>query len=264
MSADMQANYIEFSTTDTGEAVALKVGVPHAELYTEMEALRLYAGNGAVRLLDADRDLGAMLMRRIQPGTMLWELGDNRRETHVTATIIRELPVPAPTRHTLPRFSQWVERAFRLTKAEWDPGELMPRDLIAKAESAFADIGRADDDEVVLHGDLHHENILLDGESGWTAIDPKGAIGPCCLEVGRFLHNRLPADLAWELWTETVHERLDILSDELSYDRQLLAACGLVDRVLSKCWTLEDDGLVGNKWDIEIDLARLFSSIAGM
>jgi streptomycin 6-kinase len=29
----------------------------------------------------------------------------------------------------------------------------------------------------VLHGDIHHDNILHFGERGWLAIDPKGLIG---------------------------------------------------------------------------------------
>ena len=264
MGPDMRMNYIEFNATDTGEPVALKIGVPHADLFTEMEALHLYDGKRAARLLGADRDLGAILMQRIQPGTMLWELGDNRRETQIAASIIRELPVRVPTVHTLPRFSRWVERAFRLTRAEWDPQERMPRDLLEKAECAFAQIERATTGAVVLHGDLHHENILLDDESGWTVIDPKGVIGPLCLEVGRFLQNRLPGTLPKEHREEMVDERLAILSDELDYSREMLAACGLVDCVLSKCWMFEDEGEPGDHWEVGIELARFFSSIAGL
>ena len=262
MSPDMQMNYIEFNATDTGEPVALKVGVPHAELFTEMEALRLYDGKGAVRLLDADHDLGAILMQHIQPGTMLWELGNNRRESQIAASIIRKLPVPVPTVHSLPRFSRWVERAFGLTRTEWDPQERMPRDLLEKAECAFAQIERAATGVVVLHGDLHHQNILLDDETGWTVIDPKGGIGPRCLEVGRFLQNRLPDTSPKEHRQEMVNERLDILSDELGYSREMLAACGLVDCVLSRCWMFEDEGELGDHWDVGIELARIFSSIA--
>ena len=40
MCPDMSMNYIEFTTTPAGEQAALKVGVPHEELFTEMETLR--------------------------------------------------------------------------------------------------------------------------------------------------------------------------------------------------------------------------------
>jgi streptomycin 6-kinase len=259
----MSMNYIEFTTTADGMPVALKVGVPHAELFTEMEALRLYGGRGAARLLGADRELGAILMQRLQPGTMLWHLGDNRRETEIAASIMRELPVPTPSVHDLPTFARWVERAFRLTRTAWDPHELMPRDLIDRAEEAFREIDGNATCHVVLHGDLHHENILLDDRSGWTAIDPKGVIGPPCLEVGRFLQNQLPSGLTAERLEEIVRERVQILSAELGYSPQILAASGLVDCVLSHCWGFEDDGITVD-WYEGIELARLLCRMIGI
>ena len=75
--ASMSMNYIEFTTMPEGDPIALKIGVPHAELFTEMEALRLYAGRAAVRLIDADRSLGALLLQRVMPGTPLWEIEDD-------------------------------------------------------------------------------------------------------------------------------------------------------------------------------------------
>ena len=258
MCPTMSMNYIEFTTTAAGEPVALKIGVPHSELFTEMEALRLYDGRGAARLVDTDGELGAILMQHLQPGTMLWQLGNNRRETRIAASIIRELPVSAPPTHNMPVFSQWVERAFRLTRTEWDPEELMPRDLIDRAEKSFKEIEQNSTGDVVLHGDLHHENILLDDQSGWTAIDPKGVIGPHCLEAGRFLQNRLPIDG----WEEIVRERVPIISTELGYSVATLAASGLVDCVLSHCWGFEEDG-ISTEWHRGIKLARLFCKILG-
>jgi streptomycin 6-kinase len=253
---NMSMNYIEFTTMPSGDPVALKVGVPHPELFTEMEALRLYNGRGAVRLLDADRNLGAILMQRLEPGTMLWELGDNRKETHIAASAMCQLPVPVPSAHALPKFAHWVERAFRLTRTEWDPEERMPRDLIDRAEKAFEEISRNTTGDVVLHGDLHHENILLDDGAGWTAIDPKGVIGPHCLEVGRFLQNQLPAHLPVKDREARVLERVQILSTELGYSRKIIAASGLVDCILSHCWGFEDSE-IGPDWHHGIELARM-------
>jgi streptomycin 6-kinase len=263
MCPTVSMNYIEFTTTAAGEPVALKVGVPHEELFTEMEALRLYNGRGAARLLDADCDLGAILIQRLQPGRMLWRLGDNCRETEIAASIMRVLPVPPPETHSLPTFGRWVERAFRLTRTEWDPDERMPRDLIDRAEQAFHEIERDSPGDVVLHGDLHHENILLDDESGWTAIDPKGVIGAPCLEVGRFLQNQLPSSLPAERREALVRERVQILSAELGHSQETVAASALVDCVLSHCWSFEDEGISAD-WYKGIELARLLCRMIGL
>jgi streptomycin 6-kinase len=262
-SPSMSLNYLEFATTASGEPVALKVGVPNDELYTEMEALQLYNGRRAVRLLGVDRELGALLLQRLRPGTMLWQLGDNIQETRIAASIMHDLHVPPPAAHSMPAFGRWVKRAFRLTRTEWDPGEQMPRDLIDRAERAFDEIEHKAAHTVVLHGDLHHENILYDERSGWTAIDPKGAIGPPILEVGRFLQNQLPANLTPAHREVLVRERIEILSAELGYAPEAVAAGGLVDCVLSHCWSFEDEEL-GDDWPLGIELARMLCHIAGV
>ncbi len=139
----------------------------------------------------------------------------------------------------------------------------MPRDLIDSAEKAFKEISRNTTDDVVLHGDLHHENILLDTGAGWTVIDPKGVIGPHCLEVGRFLQNQLPENLGARGREERVLERVEILSTELGYSRKSIAASGLVDCVLSHCWCFEDNE-IGPDWHHGIELARMLCHKFGL
>jgi streptomycin 6-kinase len=263
----MSMNYIEFTTTTQGEPVALKVGVPHTELFTEMESLKIYDGRSAVRLIDGDRELGAILMARVQPGTMLHAPGspcpDKRDQTRAAASVMRALPVPTPAEHTLPTFARWVDRAFRLTRTVWDPEERMPRGLLDRAESAFREILSDEDasEYVVLHGDLHHENILWDADAGWLAIDPKGVIGPRCLELGRFVQNQLPEDASDVDWQALIRETIEILSVELCMTQEKVAAAALVDCVLSASWCFEDAALDPN-WDQGVDLGWFLADLA--
>ena len=93
--------------------LVLKVGVPHRDFTTEMEALAIYAGRGINRLVEVDRDLNAMLLERLKPGTMLAQTEMDRSEQFETAAhIIRQLhETPPPSTHGLPHFSDWVESA---------------------------------------------------------------------------------------------------------------------------------------------------------
>lgn len=261
----MRINYIEYTTTPDGEPAVLKVGVPHRENFTEMEALAIYDGRGAARLLAADRELGAKLIQRVLPGTMLWEVGDNGEQTQVAASVMKNLAAPVPPHHGMPHFSQWLERAFRLTRTEWDPEALMPRGLIDRAEQAFDRVMRESispggDGEFVLHGDFHHENILWDERHGWLVIDPQGVIGPRSLEVGRYIQNQLPEGAPFEVHERIVRERIEIFSAELGKSQAFIAASALVDCVLSHCWCFEDE-VLNPDWHEGITLGWYLSDL---
>jgi len=252
-------NYLELTSTADGRPVALKVGVPHAELFSEMEALRLYAGRGAVALLDADRELGALLLAQVRPGHRLCDLGAEPQTTRIAAGLMRTLPRPAPATHALPSFADWFRRAIGLTRTTWDPAGLMPRDLLDRAEACFERLS-AGADQVVLHGDLHHENILFDAAAGWLAIDPKGVVGPAILECGRYLHNHLPDGARCR--RAALVRRAEIIGAALGQPPSAILAVGLVDGVLSHCWCFEDKTLPRD-WPRRMALLHLLAELAG-
>ena len=67
-------NYIAPATMGDGQEIILKLGVPNAELNSEMLALQTYDAPGSVRLIDADPRKGILLLERLTPGRMLSEL----------------------------------------------------------------------------------------------------------------------------------------------------------------------------------------------
>jgi streptomycin 6-kinase len=253
----LSMNYIEFTTTRDGRPVALKIGVPHQDLFTEMEALALYNGRGTVRLLGCNPERGALLLQRAMPGTMLWQVGDNAQQTQIAASAMLSLLPQVPERTQLPHFSQWTERAFRLTRTEWDPEERWPRDLLERAEAIMNEVSPDRSRDVVLHGDLHHENILWDDGDGWVVIDPKGVIGPRWLEAGRYIQNQLPDDVPFSVHEALVRERVEIFSNKLSLPAKKIVAGALVDCVLGHVWSFEDEGPLDESWYQGIELGRL-------
>jgi streptomycin 6-kinase len=130
----------------------------------------------------------------------------------------------------------------------------MPRDLLDRAEAAFIELTRDRTHDVVLHGDLHHENILWDEVDGWLAIDPKGVVGPRCLEVGRYIQNQLPDDGPVSVAESLVRERIEIFSAELEMTPETIAAAALVDCVLSHVWSFEDEGPLSEWWYRGVEL----------
>src|ERR1700691_314161 len=71
-----------------GTSAVLKLGMPHMEAEHELEALRFWDGDPTVRLLEADDELGAMLLERCEPGTARRALPQPKQDL-VTARLLR-------------------------------------------------------------------------------------------------------------------------------------------------------------------------------
>src|SRR6516162_2880101 len=72
-----------------GISAVLKLGMPHMEGASEIEGLRFWNGNPTVQLLEADNDLGAMLLERCQPGYSLHSEPEHKQDTVIAALLTR-------------------------------------------------------------------------------------------------------------------------------------------------------------------------------
>ena len=184
-------NYVAPATRRDGTEAVLKLGVPREEVRTEIAALRFYAGDGAVRLLEADDDACAMLLERLRPGQMLSTLGDDDRMTEIAASVMRRLWRPAPAGNAFPRLAEWFE-GFDDLRKEFDGGT-GPLDarLVAEAEGLSRDLLASTPSPVLLHADFHHYNVLSAEREPWVAIDPKGRVGDPAYDTSTLFYNAL-------------------------------------------------------------------------
>ncbi len=235
-------NYVAPAVCSDGVDVVLKVGFPGRELFAEIEALRLYDGHGIVRLLAADDERGAFLLERLKPGVPLSQTEDDQAATSVAVQVMRELWRPVPAEHPFPAVADWAAGLERLRK-QFDGGTgPFPPDLVAEAEQLFAELIASMAEPVLLHGDLHHDNILTSERRPWLALDPKGIVGEPAYEVGALLRNRLPpADARAEV-RRVLGRRVDQFAEELGVDRERILGWGLAQAVLSGWWSFEDHG----------------------
>lgn len=240
-----------------GADVVLKLGVPCSEFVTEASALSLFGGVGAVRLLDHDVERGALLMERAVPGALLYELQGESEATVTAAQVMRRLWREPHAGYSFPSLDVWF-RAFGRIRARFngDTGPF-PAKLFAKAERTFLYLNASSERQVVLHGDLHHANILSSARDGWVAIDPKGILGDPGYEVGSFMLNQLPESASNPLLTEILSARLSTFSDELQIRRENLAGWTFCHAVLSAVWDFEET----SEWQGTINLARLLEQL---
>lgn len=239
---NLSYNYAAPSIRADGSPAVLKLGVPNPELTSEIEALRLYEGYGVARLLEGDSISGALLLERLRPGTTLVSMDDDEQATVIAASVMRQLWRPVSPDHPFPTVERWTQ-ALRDIRNMFDGGTgPLPERLVDTAQQLLNDLLAAPTGEVLLHGDLHHDNILRAERQPWLAIDPKGVVGEPEYEVGALLHNPLPKLLQMPHPGRALARRIDILAEHLDLDRQRLVAWGVVNAVLSACWSAEDGG----------------------
>lgn len=101
---------------------------------------------------------------------------------------------------------------------------------------------------VVLHGDLHHGNILSAERQPWLAIDPKGVTGEPAYETGALLRNPYPDLLQAPEPERILSRRADQLAGQLDFDRQRIVAWALAQCVLAGWFQFEDHGSGWEWW----------------
>jgi streptomycin 6-kinase len=219
--------------------VVLKIGPPNNELASELAALRLFNGDGAVRLLEADDDNFTFLLERLRPGRMLAELDDDKA-TRIAAEVMLRLwrEVPSESEKFI-RLSDWFGALGQL-RSSYDGGTgPFPTQLVERVEAILPALFADPLPPVLMHGDFHHFNVLSSGDT-WVAIDPKGVIGPRGYECGPLLIN------PWEWFAEQpdpvqiTQRRVAVLSERLGLERQVILGWGICHALLSAWWDFED------------------------
>ena len=207
-------------TTAEGEQAVLKVQRPHREDEHEAAALELWDGDGAVRLLDSDLEEHALLLERCVPGTPLSDAGQEAA-LDVFVELLPRLWKPAgPPFGTLAAEATWWADSLEAT---WERfGRPFERLLLDAALEALAELPRTQGEQVLLHQDLHGDNVLSAQREPWLAIDPKPLVGEREFGIAPIVRSR-----------ELGHSRRDVLE---RFDR-LVAELGL-DRERARGWTI--------------------------
>jgi streptomycin 6-kinase len=163
------------ATRADGTPVVLKIQFPHEECRYEAAALALWNGDGAVRLLEHDEDRHALLVERCIPGSHLSEIGPDAA-LEVTIGLLPRLWKPAglPFRTLEEEAEQWIDHL----PAEWrEAGQPFEASLLQTIVRRLDELAHSQGEQVLLHQDLHGDNVLAAEREPWLAIDPKPLVG---------------------------------------------------------------------------------------
>jgi streptomycin 6-kinase len=129
--------------------------------------------------------------------------------------------------------------------------------LVEKAESLYRELTIPSNSDVVLHGDLHHDNILSCG-GDWKVIDPHGYRGDPVFEIAPMIYNPLDVLPKKSDLPQILRRRLDIIKNETPYDSKRINAWAFCMTMLSMAWTFEGTSQVPH---FEAEVARILSSL---
>jgi streptomycin 6-kinase len=246
--APLSYNYAAPAEGPRGERYVLKLGVPAQGLLSEIAALLGFDGCGAARLFDSDAARGALLLERLEPGTPLTALceEDDGAATAAAAAVMRKLERAGRLHtHRRPTAADWGQGFEKCRKHFGGGTGPFPKRLFEEGESLYVELLNTSAPAILLHGDLHHGNILAAARAPWLAIDPQGVGAEPAFEVGALLRNPFPQLLQWPDPVRVTERRIAQLSDELGFERERVRGWGLAQAMLSAWWSIEDEGVLG-------------------
>jgi len=191
-----------------GERLALKVTWPHPEGTHEALVLRHWAGAAAVRLVAADPARGVMLLELLDAARDLRTVPVDEACATIGRLLAR-LNVPAPMQ-LIPMADYLAPHLDRMAHRP-----AIPRRIVDRTRGLARDLLGPDIPNLLLHTDLHYENVLARDDE-WVAIDPKPIGGHPGFELLPLLNNRV--DELGERPQAGVHRRVIIAAEAAGID----------------------------------------------
>jgi streptomycin 6-kinase len=228
------AGYAVRVTLPDGTPAVLKLSHPHRESEHEADALASWEGDGAVRLIDRNDARHAILMERCEPGTPLSAAGPEAA-LDVLIDLLPRLwkPAGAPF-HSLADEAAWWAGYL---PEEWEgAGRPFERRLLDAAIEALEALAPSQGEQVLLHQDLHGDNVLAAQREPWLAIDPKPLVGEREFAVAPIVRS---TELGHS--RRAVLHRLDRLTSELGLDRDRARGWTIGQTI---AWAATDDPAV--------------------
>jgi streptomycin 6-kinase len=206
------------------------------EAFTEYNTLRQYSGRRFCRVYDAHIENGVILEECIQPGKPLRDESSLDKRLSVFCSLYKDLHI-APARTVIyPNYTDWVGRITEYMSRREDCKELYLH--MKKAKEICSSISTVYSQRMLLHGDFHHDNILLGNEGEYVIIDPKGVIGDPVFDVPRFILNEFGDEITTELYKK-INNIISILEKNLTIPNDILKQCLYVETAMGVCWSVE-------------------------
>ena len=195
----------------------------------EISAMKAFQGTYFCKLYDYSIKDKVYIMERILPGITLYNSTIRKERIDIIAEIYKELHKDDLPDIKFPTYIEWFEAGKIGTQRRKDCFTL--NHYLISAEQMIHDITKIYSRKQLLHGDLHHENILKNEKGGYTVIDPKGVIGDPVFDLSRFILDEFRDDLTSES-RDVITDFVQALGDSVGIPREILLRCLYVETVI--------------------------------
>lgn len=216
----------------------IKVGRNSKEFSSEIFALEHFDGDKLCKLYDIDFERIMLLEECIEPGNVLRKESSLDKRLSVFASLYEGLHKEAIDADKFPSYRGWINNIADYMSHQEEHVELYH--AMEKAKKLYESLSKMYSKKYLLHGDFHHDNILLDSNDSYRIIDPKGVIGDPIFDIPRFILN--------EFWFEPKTDELKLkvnyiiseLSKMLCVPVDVLKKCTFIETIMGTCWWIED------------------------
>lgn len=224
---------------DDGTRAVLKLQMPRQETSAALIGLRVWNGEGMVRLLDHDPGSSTMLLERLDGARTLASIEDDDVAMGILAALqARLVSVPAPPglRRLGDIAAEMLEQVPQAVTALADPAD---RRRLRGWASAVAELAGEPGDRM-LHWDLHYGNVLAAEREPWLAIDPEPLAGDPGFDLWPALDSRWDDVVAKGDTRRLVRRRFDLLTEVLCLERARATGWTLGRLLQNALWDIED------------------------
>jgi streptomycin 6-kinase len=232
--------------------VVLKCSVNSSEIDYEKHALDEMKWLSCAKLIESGESF--LILERIFPATKLSKILPKGEEiaTDIFIKTLSHILTLHSDKKGFDTIDSWVH--LIISQKDWHP-EISTQ--ISKAIEKINILLVNKKNQVLLHGDLHHDNIVQNGLD-WVFIDPKGVVGEIEYEVGCFLRNPINQLSNNPDAQKVIENRINKISSKLNLDRERIKDWAFIQSVLAYIWAKED-GI--NQGDF-LRLINIFDSLA--
>lgn len=249
----LSVNYLaQVEIEATGELAMLKIAPSGSNIESELRWLRRYQSIGP-EIYAFDELKNAFLMEMVLPGATLKSIVKNEGDelaTRIFCQVVLDLQKFTPATDGFSHISEFRKDFFSLNS-------IADSKIVGKASSIFDELTSDHSNDRLLHGDLHHDNIIKKGPS-WVVIDPQGCIGDPVAEIGVTIFSPIDAFPRAKSIRQTIEMRLKILANELPFDRKKIKAWAFCRSVLAAAWMLQDHG---KGWRPMLEIASIIDGV---